>query len=71
LFVFNRTKKTCRIRRGFEQLSSYSGCRVITKKPCANLLVRVVVKGSLKKSAKLVLLWLLFSVNDSVTSCAV
>ena len=37
---FIRTKKTCRIRRGFEQLSSYSGWRVITKKPRANLLVR-------------------------------
>jgi len=29
---FNRTKKTCRIRRGFEQLSSYSGWRVVAKK---------------------------------------
>ena len=43
--VFNRTKKTCRIRRGFEQLSSYSGWRVITKKTRANLLARAVVKG--------------------------
>jgi len=42
---FNRTKKSCRIRRGFEQLSSYSGWRVITKKPRANLLVFAVVKG--------------------------
>jgi len=42
----NRTKKTCRVRRGFEQLSSYSGWRVITKKPRANLLARAVVKGS-------------------------
>jgi len=42
---FNRTKKTCRIRRGFEQLSSYSGWRVITKKTRANLLARAVVKG--------------------------
>jgi len=44
-FVFNRTKKTCHIRRGFEQLSSYSGWRVITKKPRVNLLARAVVKG--------------------------
>jgi len=29
---YNRTKKSCRIRRGFEQLSSYSDWRVITKK---------------------------------------
>ena len=42
---FNRTKKTCRIRRGFEQLSSHSGWRVITKQPRANLLARAVVKG--------------------------
>jgi len=33
------------IRRGFEQLSSYSGWRVITKKPRANLLARADVKG--------------------------
>ena len=45
IFFLNRTKKTCRIRRGFEQLSSYSGWRVITKKPRANLLARAVVKG--------------------------
>jgi len=44
-FFFNRTKKTCLIRRGFEQLFGYSGCRVITKKPRANLLTRAVVKG--------------------------
>ena len=43
--IKNRTKKTCRIRRGFEQLSSYSGWRVITKKPKANLLARAVIKG--------------------------
>ena len=42
---FYRTKKTCCIRRGFEQLSSYSGWRVITKKPSTNLLARAVVKG--------------------------
>jgi len=41
----NRTKKTCCIRRGFEQLSSYSGWRVITKKTRANLLARAVIKG--------------------------
>jgi len=40
----NRTKKSCRIRRGFEQLTSYSGWRVITKKTRANLLARAVVK---------------------------
>ena len=43
-FFFNRTKKTCRIRRGFEQLSSYSGWWVITKKTRANLLARAVIK---------------------------
>jgi len=42
---FNRTKKTCCIRRGFEQHSSYSGWRVITIKPRDNLLARAVVKG--------------------------
>jgi len=42
---FNRTKKSCRIRKGFEQLSNYSGWRVITKKTRANLLARAVVKG--------------------------
>jgi len=42
---FNRTKKTYRIRRGFKQLSSYSGWWVITKKPRANKLARAVVKG--------------------------
>jgi len=31
-FFFNRTKKTFRIRGGFEHLSSCSGWRVITKK---------------------------------------
>jgi len=44
--VFNRTKMTCCIRRGFEQLSSYTGWRVITKNTRANLLARAVVKGS-------------------------
>jgi len=33
------------IHRGFEHLSSYSGWRVITKKPRANLLVFAVIKG--------------------------
>ena len=42
-FFLNRTKKPCRIRRGFGQLSSYSGWRVFTKKPRANLLARAVV----------------------------
>ena len=42
---YNRTKKTCCIRRGFEQLSNYSGWRVITKNTRANLLARAVVKG--------------------------
>jgi len=41
----NRTKKTFRIRRGLEQLSSYSGWQVIIKKPRANLLARAVVEG--------------------------
>jgi len=45
---FNRTKKTCCIRKGFKQLSSYSGWRVITKKAHANLLVRAVFKGLAK-----------------------
>jgi len=35
---FDRTKKTCRIRRGFEQLSGYSGWQVIIKKVRAHLL---------------------------------
>ena len=51
-FFFNRTKNTCRIRRGFEQLSSYSGWRVVTKKPCAILLARAVVKGRSLKVVK-------------------
>jgi len=42
---FNRTKKSSRICRGFEQLSSYCGWRVITKKPSANILALVGVKG--------------------------
>ena len=42
---FNRTKKTCCIRRGFELLPSYNGWRVVTKKARANLLARAVVKG--------------------------
>ena len=41
----NRTKKSSRICRGFEQLSSYCGWRVITKKPRANILARVGVKA--------------------------
>jgi len=40
IFLFNRPKKTCRIRRRFEQLSSYSGWWVITKKVWAHLLAR-------------------------------
>ena len=44
-FLFNRTKKTVRIRRGFEHLSSCSGWRVITKKPWATIVALVVVKG--------------------------
>ena len=43
--IFNRTKKTCCIRRGFEQLPSYSGWLIITKKARSNLLARAVVKG--------------------------
>ena len=42
-FFFNRTKKSSRICRGFEQLSSYCGWRVTTKKLRANILARVGV----------------------------
>jgi len=49
-FFFHRTKKTCCICRGFEQLSSYSGWRDITKKRRVNLLARAVVKGFGDKS---------------------
>ena len=44
IFFKNRTKKSCRIRRWFEQLSSYSGWRVITKKTSANKLAHAVVR---------------------------
>jgi len=44
-FFFNRTKKSCHIRRGFEQLSSYSSWRVITKKTRAHLLAGTDVQG--------------------------
>ena len=44
-FFFDTTKKTSRICRGFELLSSYCGWRVITKKPRANILALVGVKG--------------------------
>jgi len=44
IFFFNRTKKSCHIRRRFEQLSSYSGWGVIIKKPRAHLLARADVK---------------------------
>ena len=44
-FFFNTTKKSSRIGRGFELLSSYSGWRVITKKPRAHILALVGVKG--------------------------
>ena len=43
---FNRTRKTCRIRSGFEQLFSYSGWRVTTKKVRAHFLAREVVQGN-------------------------
>ena len=46
---FNRTKKTFRIRRGFEHLSSCSGWRVITKKPWATIVALVVVITIMKK----------------------
>jgi len=36
-FFFHRTKKSSRICRGFEQLSSYCGWRVITKKTRAKI----------------------------------
>jgi len=42
---FNRTKKTCRIRREFEHLSSCSRWRVITKNVRAIIMAPVVVKG--------------------------
>ena len=42
---FNRTKKTFRIRRGFEHLSNCCGWRVITKKSWATIVALVVVKG--------------------------
>ena len=45
-FFLNRNQKTCRIRRGFEQLSSYRGWRLIIKKTRANLLARAVVKNA-------------------------
>jgi len=43
---FDRTKKTFRIRRGFEHLCSWSGWQVITKKLRATLVARAVVKGT-------------------------
>jgi len=42
---FNRIKKSSRICRGFEHLSSCSSWRVITKKPRANIVAMVGVKG--------------------------
>ena len=45
IFLKNRTKKSSRICRGFEQLSSYCGWRVITKKPRATIVALVGVKG--------------------------
>jgi len=44
-FFFNRTKKSSRICRGFEHLSSCSSWWVITKKPRANILALLGVKG--------------------------
>jgi len=48
---FNRTKKTCCIRRGFEQFSSYSGWRVITNIARANLLALAVVEGFIENGS--------------------
>jgi len=62
--LFNQTKKTCCIRRGLEQLSSYSGWRVITKKARANLLARAVVKGVDRRST--VYSWLLSDAKTPV-----
>ena len=44
-FFLNRTMKSSRICKAFEQLSSYCGWRVITKKPRANIFALVGVKG--------------------------
>ena len=40
-FFLNKTKKSSRICRGFEQLSRYCGWRVITKKPTATIVALV------------------------------
>ena len=48
---FNRTKKTFRIRRGFEHLCSCSGWRVITKKTWATIVALVVVNDSFQERA--------------------
>jgi len=47
IVFFNRTKKSSRICRGFEQLSSDCGWRVLTKKTRSNILACVGVKGLL------------------------
>ena len=52
IFFLNRTKRSSRICRGFERLSSYCGWRVITKKTRANILALVGVKGLLKNIGK-------------------
>ena len=46
MFFFGRTKKTFRIRRGFEHLCSWSGWRVTTKKLWATIVARAVGKGT-------------------------
>jgi len=53
-FFLNRTTKSSRICKAFEQLSSYCGWRVITKKPRANILALVGVKGFLHEPFSLV-----------------
>jgi len=45
IFFFNRTWKTCRICKGFGQLSSYRGWRVINKNVPPDILAGAVVKG--------------------------
>ena len=42
---FNLNWKTCRIRRGYEQLSSSSSWRFMAKKGHANILAHAAVKG--------------------------
>ena len=45
IFFFDFDYKICWSRRGYEQLSSSSGWRIMAKKGPANILAREVVKG--------------------------